>query len=1170
MKKILRLVTTSVLTLTLVACGEASSSVSNGTNTSSSVATSTSAFANVTSVTLSAASDGLTQVVGSLKPVTVTAALNANTNPSTTIKWFVNGVQQSATGRTLTFTPTNAGTFNVTATVGDVMSNVLPVTVASGVNVTSATFDSRARILVVGDAGANVTLTGATMAETSRYDLKTRTYVIDLVNAVAQGSTVTVRLEREGGAPTTRQVTYDTRKLELEYFSVTYPEYSGNATEAIDDLRPVNGLYEVELPGDGVGNKTYGLSFKSSNIVLTGANAVNVKLVTKVPAGATAIPTTEFTTTEEEQDFTFILTDETVPGVYEHTLTMDTKVVTVRVNVKPAKKDSLELVTINQDFGNIYAAAYETDFREDISDLTDIESVIIDEEYILDYLNQPSFRLYKLDDEDPDFDLSGADDSDGDTVPDGLIDIVKPDANGVFVVEKPSSGELNVIQIAFDFFATGFAYDPLTGLENVLGLSLTGPSALLGNTQLFEGIEVNDTEAATNNEEALTFLSALNTFADLHDEDDTLLNDLIHTVPWLNVDEHVLGTVVQNIDAGTPAGDYVFTVSAGGLGSQKELTVKVKVVEPTPKIHFLFNDLTYNAGGITRLSRLEMVNNTLTIEKPTIPGITQEFSWAIAVENYESNEATIEEQIADSLVQTISSRKTFTTNGDELELVANDYVFTLGEETIDINEYTGDLTGSYDIIDSLDSDLFYKFVDLQVTYSGLNLDSDYSMPRDRQAILRAERAFTNSALIKNIDETELERLENIYVDLIGNISTEGMQKIELLSYDPSLIMIQENVGNDAFEIDSTTPTGTLTVNVKVDGLTEVFTIRVVEPQLKMLIGHTDQADVPYDLSLYAIDENLGFYYDEFINEPNTNNFVITLSDLAAATEGAANVLDGAFDDINFITVLDLKPGNYNWSVSRKYPNGSTYTASDSIIIEATDIDTRNFMDLLSMDGQDLKRQKLFDNFQLFNLGVNATETLQLGMHEFEFRFGPVTRKITIEIIEDPALIVNWIQIGNVVLHSGEVTNAFIVDPNLFTNITDMPVYVNYSFNDSLTKLQLANSTWEMYDYYVAKTNLEFDESAKVYDDDEGDYITFSDFESNTIMIGTLNYVNSQELDQYDFQNEDGETLFIEFKIDADFEVINNFEFTTSNDLEAYYSAFVIDFVNKQVALHRSI
>jgi hypothetical protein len=1154
MKKILRLVTTSVLTLTLVACGEASSSVSNGTNTSSSVATSTSAFANVTSVTLSAASDGLTQVVGSLKPVTVTAALNANTNPSTTIKWFVNGVQQSATGRTLTFTPTNAGTFNVTATVGDVMSNVLPVTVASGVNVTSSTFVSPARILVVGDAGANVTLTGATMAETSRYDLKTRTYVIDLVNAVAQGTTVTVRLEREGGAPTTRQVTYDTRKVELEYFSVTYPEYDDAGSivdEGIDDLRPVNGLYEVELPGDGVGNKTYGLSFKSSNIVLTGTNPVNVKLVTKVPAGATAIPTTEFTTTEEYQDFTFILTDETVPGIYEHTLTMDTKVVTVRVNVKPARKDSLELVTINQDFGNIYAAAYETNFGGDISDLSDISSAINDEEYILNYLNQPSFRLYKLGDENPDFDLS-----------DGLIDIVKPDANGVFVVEKPSSGELNVMQIAFDFYSTGFAYDPLTGLENVLGLSLTGPSALLGNTQLFEGIEVTDTDAATNNEEALTFLSALNTFADLHDENDVLLDNLIHTVPWLSEDEHVLGTVVQNIDAGTPAGDYVFTLSAGALGSQKELTVKVKVVEPTPKIHFLFNDLTYNAGGMTtRLSRLEMVNNTLTIEKPTIPGIVQEFSWAIAVENYESNEATIEEQIADSLVQTISSRKTFTTNGDELALVGGGYEFTLGEEETDINVFTGDITGSYDIIDSLDSDLFYKFVDLQVTYSGLNLDSEYSMPRDRQAILRAERALTDSALIKGIDETELEHLEDVYNGLITTFSTLGMQRTELLTYDPSLIMIQENIGASSLEITSTTPTGTLTVNVKVDGLTQVFTIRVVEPQAKMLIESTA------NVSDYAIDEDLEFYDDYFINEQNTNNFVITLSDLEDATDDGANVLNAEDDNINFITLADLKPGNYNWSVSRKYPNGSTYTASDSIIIEATDINTRNIMDLLSMDGSpDIKKQKLFDNFQLFNLGVNITETLELGLHEFEFRFGSVTRKITVEIIEDPALIANWIQIGDVVLHSSGVTNAFIVDPNLLSNISDLPVLVNYSFNDSLEKLNTIYADWEFYDYLDSWDALGFDEN------DAGDsqtfYVDYTDFESSTIMIGTLNYATSQQDDQYDFQNEGGYRLYIEVEIEADTEVTDNLNFSTRENYEYYYSAFVIEFLNKQVILYR--
>jgi hypothetical protein len=161
------------------------------------------------------------------------------------------------------------------------------------------------------------------------------------------------------------------------------------------------------------------------------------------------------------------------------------------------------------------------------------------------------------------------------------------------------------------------------------------------------------------------------------------LDELTHTIPWLSADEHVLATVYQVIDRGTPVGDYTFTVTAGPLGGQKTQVVKLRVVEKAPKLHLLFDDLLYfggatrnNNGDIvftgtdeTRLNRLEMVNNTITIEKPTIEGIAQEFSWIVAVQNYQSGVASLQEQIADSIVQTVAGRKTFTTASDEFAFI---------------------------------------------------------------------------------------------------------------------------------------------------------------------------------------------------------------------------------------------------------------------------------------------------------------------------------------------------------------------------------------------------------------------------------------------------------------------------------------------------------------------
>jgi hypothetical protein len=260
MKKILRLVTTSVLTLTLVACGEASSSVStSGTTTSSSVASVSSAYANVTSLTLTAASNLLTQVMGSQRTVTITGALNANTNPNLQLEWFVNGVKQSQTGRLLDFTPVTAGSYVVTARVGNIVSNNLTISVGNPtIAVTGAMFVNSRIIEVTGQAGATVTLVGATLSDNAYYSLAKGKYVLELDEAVDQGTQVTVRLERAGFTPTVQAVTYDTRVLRVN-----------EVTIGSDDLLPVNGVFQVVRPLDaGVTfNKNVNVDLEQTNLI---------------------------------------------------------------------------------------------------------------------------------------------------------------------------------------------------------------------------------------------------------------------------------------------------------------------------------------------------------------------------------------------------------------------------------------------------------------------------------------------------------------------------------------------------------------------------------------------------------------------------------------------------------------------------------------------------------------------------------------------------------------------------------------------------------------------------------------------------------------------------------------------------------------------------------------
>jgi membrane carboxypeptidase/penicillin-binding protein PbpC len=215
MKKILRLVTTSVLTLTLVACGEASSSVSSSVSSSasSSVASSSvaSSFAAVTSITLApAATDALTQVVGSLKTVVINASFNTGVNPDLRVSWLVNGVESKQTGRAFEFTPTAAGVFKIKARVGTVESQEQTVTVtAQGVStlsITSHEFVSTTRLEVVATGGATVVVTGATLDKDASFydhigiDIPSilRALEVNIKNKQFQqgGSTITQQLAR--------------------------------------------------------------------------------------------------------------------------------------------------------------------------------------------------------------------------------------------------------------------------------------------------------------------------------------------------------------------------------------------------------------------------------------------------------------------------------------------------------------------------------------------------------------------------------------------------------------------------------------------------------------------------------------------------------------------------------------------------------------------------------------------------------------------------------------------------------------------------------------------------------------------------------------------------------------------------------------------------------------
>jgi hypothetical protein len=310
MKKILRLVTTSVLTLTLVACGEASSSVSSSVSSSSassSVASSSvaSSFAAVTSITLTpAATDALTQVVGSLKTVVINASFNAGVNPDLRVTWLVDGVASQQTGRAFEFTPTAAGVFKIKARVGTVDSQEQTVTVtaqgtvSTAVTITSHTFVSSERLEVVATGGAKVTLTGATLDKTaSYYDLEANKYVLILDEALEQGDSVKVTLTKEGFTTAEQTFTFDTRKVELDTAKATLNTTEAAYKAAVDDGTVTVTASKITivrphiLNADGnINQSTTNWSFPVKVTDLDGEEVPFSVTRTSAPAGAVASP----------------------------------------------------------------------------------------------------------------------------------------------------------------------------------------------------------------------------------------------------------------------------------------------------------------------------------------------------------------------------------------------------------------------------------------------------------------------------------------------------------------------------------------------------------------------------------------------------------------------------------------------------------------------------------------------------------------------------------------------------------------------------------------------------------------------------------------------------------------------------------------------------------------
>jgi hypothetical protein len=643
MKKILRLVTTSVLTLTLVACGEASSSVSSSNTGNGSVSSVSSAYANVTSVTLSAATATLTQVLGAQSRVTVTAALNANTNPNITLEWFVNGVKQAQISRIFDFTPTEAGSFAITVRVGNLTSNTLTVTATSPVFVAKETSFKKANLIeIVADGGFNVSLVGATLDASSYYSIEDGKYVLNLSEPVVQGTVVNVRFEKQGFATTVVPVTFDTRTLSLDEFEVENAVSAGFVA-----IPAVAGVYQVVKPFEATAafNKTYRISMLNKNVIPE-VGTTSLSIQTTVPTGATAVPLlTKLVSTLADETFT--VTKDTVAGLYTHKISVGGRTLEVKVQVLEATPE----IVVNQS---------KYTYVDNVTGNNLPYAVQLNRNITVDTLGTSSADSFL---------------SPGEKVP------VSLNAAGEFVVEKQNEtfySTANFDVIEFEFIARHFAKSDF--VTNQFAVALFGPTEFAAREQLFSGMATkNPLTGAVD-----TRYNVWDLLNDGTDDNDISNNSILSFGTNFSVADTQgtsntshKGTLYQFIDAATLPGLYTFVITAGPLGAQLTREVKVRVVEPTARLDFVPVSFTSNhsiTGPITATRNHALTStapNVFEIEKPVASGDTYLLDWAIVLSNYQSKIVTDFQTISADQALTAQNRKLFAkTSG--IKLTDND------------------------------------------------------------------------------------------------------------------------------------------------------------------------------------------------------------------------------------------------------------------------------------------------------------------------------------------------------------------------------------------------------------------------------------------------------------------------------------------------------------------
>jgi hypothetical protein len=174
------------------------------------------------------------------------------------------------------------------------------------------------------------------MAKTSYYNLEEGQYVIDLTTALVQGTEVSITLSRDGFAPVTKKVTYDTRVLDVETLKL----------DGVDVVKDANGVFQITKPFDetyfttdtisadpsgSATKKTYVITVEQENLL--GATSIPFSQEHTVPTGADPILPTTSLVLSSLGTSSFDVDVDSVPGLYVHKYTLGAKTLEVNVQI---------------------------------------------------------------------------------------------------------------------------------------------------------------------------------------------------------------------------------------------------------------------------------------------------------------------------------------------------------------------------------------------------------------------------------------------------------------------------------------------------------------------------------------------------------------------------------------------------------------------------------------------------------------------------------------------------------------------------------------------------------------------------------------------------------------------------------------------------------------------